>query len=260
MGVAIRLTNVSKAFKVEGKRAPLLSVLKGAVQRKKPEDVRFSLRDVNLTIRRGERVGLIGNNGAGKTSLLKLIAGLYQPTCGKIQVNGEIAFLAGFGIGMLDDLSVAENIFLYGAIYGVARATTRKNLREIVDWAGLSEFVDTKFKHLSSGMKTRLAFSTTRYFDADIYLLDEALSAGDQDFRKKCEQVFDSYKHTARTMVIASHTMAFLEQFCDKTIWLDKGRLVTFGPTEEIIRRYAPTTPDLADGQKPVAPPVEIGK
>ncbi len=254
MSDAIKIANVSKAFRMDVKRTPLIGMLKGAFKKKVSNNLRYSLRDINLTIRKGEKIGLIGHNGAGKTTMLKLIAGLYKPTSGEIHINGRISFLAGFGIGMLDELSVAENIFLYGAIYGISRTTTASNLDEIVAWAGLSEFVDTKFKHLSSGMKTRLAFSTTRYFDADIYLLDEAMSAGDQSFKQKCEKVFEDYKDSSRTLVVASHTMDFLLRFCNKTIWLDHGKLAAFGPTEEIVRQYAGPPGNGEDGAKQDAP------
>lgn len=238
METVIQLADVSKAFRVDTGRTPLVGLLSGAFGNSQEKRFRYSLHNLNLTITKGERVGLVGNNGAGKTTLLKLIAGLYAPTSGRIMVKGRITFLAGFGIGMVDEMTVAENAFLYAAIYGVDRDEIEANLEEIVSWAGLTEFVQTRFKHLSDGMKIRLAFSTTRYFDADIYLLDEALSAGDQSFRKKCEQVFLDYKKSARTMLIASHNMTFVEDFCDKTIWIEGGKLIAFGETKEVIANY----------------------
>lgn len=238
MGSVIQLTDVCKVFNPDTGRTPLLGVLKGVFGNGQPSQQRYSLCNVNLTICDGERIGLIGNNGAGKTTLLKLIAGLYRQTSGQIRVNGRITFLAGFGIGMLDEMNVVDNVYLYAAIYGVDRERVRVNLDEIISWAGLDEFRQAKFKHLSSGMKVRLAFSTTRYFDADIYLLDEALSAGDQSFRKKCEQVFVEYGEKHRTMLTASHNMAFIEEHCEKTIWVENGEIMAFGETAEVVAKY----------------------
>ena len=189
MKAAIRLENVSKLFRKDEGRAPLIGILRNALRGKRVCDYHRALQDLSLTIEKGDRVGLVGGNGAGKTTLMKLIAGLYPPTSGIVEVQGRINFLAGFGIGMLDELTVVENAMLYAAIYGVERKKLEANLDEIVSWAGLEGFQQTLFKHLSAGMKVRLAFSTYRYFDGDIFLMDEALSAGDQDFRKKCHQV-----------------------------------------------------------------------
>jgi len=187
-------------------------------------------------------VGMCGykllSETAGKTTLMKLIAGLYPPTSGVIEVEGRINFLAGFGIGMLDELSVVENAMLYAAIYGVERKRLEANLDEIVSWAGLEGFQQTLFKHLSAGMKVRLAFSTYRYFDGDIFLMDEALSAGDQDFRKKCHQVLLNQRETNRTMVIASHNTPFIREFCNKTLWIEHGQLKAYGATDDVVQRY----------------------
>ena len=218
MGSVIQLTDVSKAFNPGIGRTPLLGVLKSVLGIGQLSQQHYAIRNLNLKINDGERIGLIGNNGAGKTTLLKLIAGLYKQTSGQVRVKGRITFLAGFGIGMLDEMNVVDNVYLYAAIYGLDRERVRVNLDEIISWAGLEDFRQAKFKHLSSGMKVRLAFSTTRYFDADIYLLDEALSTGDQSFRKKCDQVFVEYRKKRLTMLAASHNMAFIEEHCDKTL------------------------------------------
>ncbi len=250
MSSVIQLTDVSKVFKPGIGRTSLLGVLKSVVGKGQPSPLHYSLRNVSLEIKDGERVGLIGNNGAGKTTLLKLIAGLYQQTSGQIRVNGRITFMAGFGVGMLDEMSVVDNVYLYAAIYGVDRGIVRANLDEIISWAGLDDFRQAKFKHLSSGMKVRLAFSTTRYFDADIYLLDEALSAGDQSFRKKCEQVFVEYREKSRTMLTSSHNMTFIEKHCEKTIWVEHGKIMAFDETADVVARYVAGSGTEAGDQK----------
>jgi ABC-type polysaccharide/polyol phosphate transport system ATPase subunit len=238
MKAAIQLNHVSKLFSRDEGRAPLIGIMRNMFSSKRACDYHHALRDLSLTIEKGDRVGLIGGNGAGKTTLMKLIAGLHPPTSGSIEVEGRISFLAGLGIGMLDELTVVENASLYAAIYGVERRTFEANLDEIVSWAGLEDFQHTLFKHLSAGMKVRLAFSTYRYFEGDIFLMDEALSAGDQNFRKKCHQVLFDQRDTNRTMVIASHNTQFIEEFCNKTLWIEHGQLNAYGATDEIVQRY----------------------
>jgi ABC-type polysaccharide/polyol phosphate transport system ATPase subunit len=238
MKAAIHLDNVSKLFSRDQRRAPLVGVLKNLWGHKRAGNYHHALQNLSLRVEKGDRVGLIGGNGAGKTTLMKLMAGLYPPTSGSVEVEGRINFLAGFGIGMLDQLTVVENAMLYAAIYGVERKTIEANLDEIVGWAGLEEFQNTLFKHLSAGMKVRLAFSTYRYFDGDIFLMDEALSAGDQNFRKKCHQVLLDQRDTNRTMVIASHNTPFIREFCNKALWIEHGQLKAYGATDDIVESY----------------------
>ena len=237
-GVVI-LKNISKSFSVDISRPSTYTVIKNLFSRNGHYSRSFNaLKDINVEIERGESVGLIGNNGAGKTTLLKTIAGLYRPDNGEVVINGEVNFLAGFGIGMVDELSVTENIYLYGAIYGMDRDKIHQNFDDIVEWAELQNFTGAKLKTLSTGMRTRLAFSVTRFIAADIYLLDEALSAGDKSFRQKCERVFESYKPDKKTLIISTHNMEFVKKFCTKTLWLHKGILMDFGDTETVLKKY----------------------
>jgi ABC-type polysaccharide/polyol phosphate transport system ATPase subunit len=239
MDPIICLESASKRFRKGDGRAPLISLVRGALGYRGESASYCSLQDINLRIERGDKVGLIGSNGAGKTTLLKIIAGLYPPSSGKVEVHGTVSFLAGFGTGMLDELTVIENATLYSAIYGVERNMLEENLDEILAWAGLEEFRHTLFKHLSAGMKVRLAFSTYRYFHADVFLMDEALSAGDQVFQKKSHDILLKQKFSERTMVIASHNSPFIENFCNKVIWLEQGQLQAFGTPEEVVASYS---------------------
>jgi ABC-2 type transport system ATP-binding protein len=198
----------------------------------------FALRQINLDVRRGDKVAVVGNNGSGKTTLLKLIAGLYRPTEGRIYVAGKVLLLRGVGTGMLDELSVAENLFLYGIIYGMDRSSIEEKFDEVLEWAELTDFASAELRTLSSGMRARLAFSLVRHFDTDIFLLDEAFSVGDKDFREKYEEVFRNQKNGDRTYLIATHDLDFARLFCAKTIWLEKGRLMAFGETEAVLEEY----------------------
>jgi homopolymeric O-antigen transport system ATP-binding protein len=205
----------------------------------------FALRGINLTVSRGEKIALVGNNGSGKTTLLRLIAGLYRPTHGRVDVDGRVLLLRGVGTGMVDELSVAENLFLYGVIYGMERSSIQEKFDEVMEWAELKDFASAELRTLSSGMRARLAFSLARHFDTDVFLLDEAFAVGDKDFRAKYEEVFRNQKNGDRTYVIATHDLDFARLFCAKTIWLQKGRLMAFGETEKVLQQY--TAPLHAD-------------
>ena len=198
----------------------------------------MALNDITIDLFRGEKIGIIGNNGSGKTTLLKVIAGLYGPSGGKLYVDGDVSFLAGFGIGMVDELSVVENVFLYGAIYGMERHKIKQNLHEIIEWADLQGFEKSKLKTLSAGMTTRLAFSAVRHIEADTFLIDEALSAGDKNFRRKCHDFFERSKQNDKTFVVATHDLDFVKMFCTRTLWLHKGRQMAFGETGDVLKAY----------------------
>lgn len=198
----------------------------------------FALRDITLDVRRGDKIALIGSNGSGKTTLLKLVAGLYRPTRGRIVIDGRMLLLRGVGTGMVDELSVADNLYLYGIIYGMDRLSIEEKFDEVLDWGELTDFASAELRTLSSGMRARLAFSLTRHFDTDIFLLDEAFAVGDKDFREKYEEVFRSQKNGDRTYLIATHDLEFARLFCEKTLWLHKGRLMAFGETSGVLDQY----------------------
>jgi ABC-type polysaccharide/polyol phosphate transport system ATPase subunit len=242
---AVQVQNVTKAFPSDSQRATVYRALrKQILGTAHPSHTFRALSDINFQVLRGEKIGIIGNNGSGKTTLLKVIAGLYQPSEGEVRTSGDLTLLAGLGIGMVDELSVEENVFLYGAIYGMDREHIETRLAEIIDWAELQDFAGAKLKTLSSGMRTRLAFSTTRYLEKDIYLLDEALTAGDTTFQQKCEAVFHEYKKTKKTFLISTHDMNFVKTFCTKTLWLHKGRQVEFGDPAHVVEQYEESNRD----------------
>jgi ABC-type polysaccharide/polyol phosphate transport system ATPase subunit len=234
----IHLEDVSKSFNGLKLRRMIRVVRKYLSSNGSGFEPYFALHQINLDVRRGDKIAVIGNNGSGKTTLLKLIAGLYRPTQGRIDVEGRVLLLRGVGTGMLDALSVAENLFLYGIIYGMERSSIQQKFDEVLEWAELTDFASAELRTLSSGMRARLAFSLTRHFDTDIFLLDEAFSVGDKDFKEKYEEVFRSHKNGERTYLIATHDLDFASMFCAKTIWLHKGRLMAFGETEKVLGQY----------------------
>lgn len=197
-----------------------------------------ALKGISFDIPKGERIAIIGNNGSGKTTLLKTIAGLYQPNKGEIFVSGKMVLLAGLGIGMVGDLTIEENLYLYGAIYGMNREIIRSKFEDILEWAELTEFMHSQLKTLSTGMKTRIAFSAARHIDADVFLMDEALSAGDKDFRHKCEDYFEQCKGNGKTFVVATHNLSFVQGFCSKALWLKKGNLMAYDDIDKVLDLY----------------------
>jgi len=239
MNYAIKADGVYKTFLVDRYHATLYRIFKRKLLGRslRPKTI-TALNDINFEIHEGENVAIVGNNGSGKTTLLKVIAGLYRPNKGCLSVNGKITVLSGLGLGMYDELSVEENMYLYGMIYGLRREIIRKNFHEIIEWAELQNFTGAKFKTLSSGMKARLAFSVTRHMESDILLFDEALSAGDKDFRDKCNAVFKDYINKGVTLIVATHNTTFVKNFCQKTLWLRKGHQMAFEKTEEVLPKY----------------------
>jgi ABC-type polysaccharide/polyol phosphate transport system ATPase subunit len=201
-----------------------------------------ALDGIDLDVRGGEMVGLVGDNGAGKTTLLKTVAGLYRPTGGRVEVRGEVALLAGLGVGMIDELSVTENIYLYGAVCGIPRRTITERFADIVAWAELDQFVEAELRTLSRGMQTRLAFAIAMHIGSDLLLMDEAFSTGDARFQDKCDAFFRGARMSGRTALVATHNLEFVREFCGRTVWLHKGRQMAFGATAPVLAEYAEAT------------------
>jgi lipopolysaccharide transport system ATP-binding protein len=236
MSDVIALEGVKKMFARQRNPASVYRALRRSISR--TAEMTVAIDDLTLAIAAGEKIGVIGDNGSGKTTLLKLIAGLYQPTAGRLAVRGAMTLVAGLGIGMVDEATVEENLFLYGAIYGLERIEMRERIAEILEWAELSEFRAAKLKTLSTGMRSRLAFSAMRHVDTDIYLMDEVLSAGDIHFARKCESVFAAVKRGPKTFVVATHNVGFARQFCDRVLWMHRGRMRAFGDPDSVTGEY----------------------
>ncbi len=186
-------------------------------------------KDVSLTLYRGDMLGIIGSNGAGKSTLLKAISGIMVPTEGHVTINGKIAALLELGSGFDGDMTVKENTYLRGAMLGYTKKFMNETYDAIIKFAELEEFQNTPFKHLSSGMKSRLAFSIASLVRPDILILDEVLSVGDGSFRQKSEEKMKSIINGGATTILVSHSMAQVRSMCNKILWLDRGKQVVFG-------------------------------
>ncbi|MDE5569499.1 MAG: ABC transporter ATP-binding protein [Ruminococcus sp.] len=235
----IELNNISVSYIVGdfsniGLKDVIIQKLKGTYTQKE-----FSaLNDINFSIEEGELLGIVGTNGAGKSTLCKVISGIMRPTKGTMAVRGNIASLLELGTGFDGDLTVKENTFLRGAMLGYTRDFMNETYESIIEFAELKEFEDRKFSHLSSGMKSRLAFSIACLVKPEILILDEVLSVGDGAFRQKSEKKMLEIISSGATTLLVSHSLAQIRRMATKVLWLDKGRQVDFGETEEICDKY----------------------
>jgi ABC-type polysaccharide/polyol phosphate transport system ATPase subunit len=205
--------------------------------RKKKEQF-WALQHVSFTVARGETVGIIGHNGAGKSTILKLLANITAPTSGQMIINGRLSALIEVGSGFHPELTGRENIFLNGAILGMRRAEIAAKLDSIVDFAGVRPFLDVPVKRFSSGMYVRLGFSIASHLDPDILLLDEVLAVGDAAFQEKCLSRIEALRRAGTTIVFISHDLAAVERICDRVILLRRGEVASTGTPREIIAEY----------------------
>lgn len=237
---AIRLDNVSlirrtqEEFSYDLKKT-ILSVLEGKYR--KPSK-RCVLDDISLVVEAGEKVGIIGSNGSGKSTLLKVICRILEPTTGKVRVKGTIAPLIELGAGFDSDMSVVDNIILYGVMLGFSEQEMRRRVPEILEFAELEEYISVPVKALSSGMVARLGFAIATDIQPDILILDEVLSVGDESFKNKSKQRIDRFWQDHATILLVSHDLTFLQKSCERIIWLEKGRVRSIGNPEEIVQAY----------------------
>lgn len=238
---AVALRGVSKRFYFYEHRTS--SLREWFIRRvlRRPIHVRraaFTLHDVDLTIDRGEAVALLGRNGSGKSTVLRLIAGIYQPSSGTVGTEGRITAVIELGAGFHPELTGAENIALYAAVLGLTRKELAERYDDIVEFAAIPDLPDTPLKYYSSGMEARLAFSVAVCLQPDILLLDEVLAVGDQAFRQRCLERLRQYHARGGTLILVSHELEQLRELCSRGVWLDEGRIVADGPIDEVLARY----------------------
>jgi ABC-type polysaccharide/polyol phosphate transport system ATPase subunit len=213
--------------------------------------VHWALRDLTFDLRRGESLGLVGRNGAGKTTSLRLLAGITRPTLGRVTTSGRVASLLNVGAGFHPELTGRENVLLNGVILGLTRAEVRARYDAIVDFAGLdSVFMDTPVKHFSSGMYARLAFSVAVHVEPDLLLIDEVLSVGDAAFQdRSLRRMLDFRDQGRAAIVFVSHNLAAVELMCQRAIWLERGSVGAAGSTSDVLRAYLDAVDDAGDEQ-----------
>ncbi|WP_404431823.1 ABC transporter ATP-binding protein [Microbacterium lacus] len=218
-------------------RRSLKDLFAGAKRRTRPGEF-WALRDVSFDVRPGDSIGVVGRNGQGKSTLLKLVAGVLLPDEGAVTVSGGVAPLIEITGGFVGDLTVRENVRLAAGLHGMSRAEVDGRFDGIIAFAEIDEFVDMPYKHLSNGMKVRLAFSVVSQLDEPILLVDEVLAVGDRAFREKCYMRIDELLAEGRTLFFVSHNEKDLRRFCTRGLYLDKGRLAMDAPIAEVLDRY----------------------
>ena len=199
----------------------------------------WALRDVNLEISRGEIFGVVGRNGAGKTTLLRVLARVLDPTAGRVRVYGRVAPLLELGGGFHAELTGRENVHLYASLLGFSRRERQERFQSIVEFAELGEFMDAPLRTFSTGMVARLGFAVAASGPAEVMLVDEALSVGDERFQEKCLARMDEYRRRGSTIVFVTHALGTAKEICDRAAWLEDGRVRRVGPAAEVIDTYA---------------------
>jgi len=235
----IELNDVWKMFRLYRERSnmlkeAILNLFRGGDK----YDEFWALKGVAFSVQKGESIGIIGKNGAGKSTIFKLMSKVMTPDRGEIKVRGKISPLIELEAGLHPELTGLENIYLNGAIYGMNKEAVDEKLEEIIDFSALGQFIHVPIRTYSSGMHARLGFSLAVNVNADILLIDEALAVGDTEFRKKCYDKIKQLKDNGVTSVYVSHNLQTVVEICDWTLWLDKGEIRMEGKPEEVVRAY----------------------
>lgn len=237
-GLAIRVDTLGVRFRRNRRgRRSFKDLFAGAKRRTRPGEF-WALRDVSFTVEHGEAIGVVGRNGQGKSTLLKLVAGVLLPDEGTVTVSGGVAPLIEITGGFVGDLTVRENVRLTAGLHGMPRAEVTRRFDGIINFAELHDFVDTPYKHLSNGMKVRLAFSVVSQLEEPVLLVDEVLAVGDKAFREKCYRRIDELLAEGRTLFFVSHNERDLRRFCTRGLYLDKGKLAMDASIGEVLDRY----------------------
>jgi ABC-type polysaccharide/polyol phosphate transport system ATPase subunit len=226
------LTNVSKKYILHHEKPTLADSFF------KAKEEFWALKNVTLKINKGDKLGIIGSNGAGKSTLLKIMCGITYPSSGQLTVTGRIASLINLEAGFEQDLTGEENIYLNGLLLGMSKEEIKKNFNNIIKFSGIKKFIDSQLHTYSSGMKLRLGFSVAVHSDPDILITDEILAAGDEDFKKKSFAKMQEFFKAEKTIVVVSHNLETVNHLCQKTLWLDKGKIKALGETKKIISQY----------------------
>lgn len=220
-----------------GARRNFKDLFAGRVRRARANEF-WALRNVSFDVQVGEAIGVVGRNGQGKSTLLKLVAEVILADEGSVAVGGGVAPLIEITGGFVDDLTVRDNVFLTAGLHGMSRAEITAQFDEIIAFAEIADFIDTPYKHLSSGMKVRIAFAVISRLEEPIILVDEVLAVGDRAFREKCYRRIEELLAGGRTLFFVSHNEGDLRRFCTRGLYLDKGALVLDGPIDEVLQRY----------------------
>ena len=238
----IIVENVTKTFNVYLDKANTVKEKLLFLFSRSKKEKRVVLKDISLKIKEGECVALIGTNGSGKSTLLKLMTKIIYPNAGRIETNGKLTSLLELGAGFHPDFSGRENIYFNASIFGLTRKEIDNRLNDIIEFSELGHYIDNPVRTYSSGMYMRLAFSVAINVDADILLIDEILSVGDEHFQNKCFEKMQELKKQGKTMVFVTHSMESVKKLCNRAIWLKDGKIIKDGNTHEVVEEYVKAT------------------
>ena len=236
--LAIQVNNISKTFKIPHEK---ITSLRGAfvnLFKKNSYEEFKALDDVSFEVKKGEFFGIIGRNGSGKSTLLKILAGIYEADKGKARINGLISPFLELGIGFNPELSGRDNVYLNASVLGLSKKQIDKKFDDIVRFSELERFIDQKLKNYSSGMQVRLAFSVAIHANRDILLMDEVLAVGDVNFQSKCLTEFSKYRHLGKTVILVTHDILTVQQYCDRAMLLRNGKISMIGNPEKVGNEY----------------------
>ena len=245
--VAVSVKNIHKDFILPQSKNTSLKQVAVNIVRQNNKVTQKVLDNVSFDIHKGDFFGIVGRNGSGKSTLLKLIAGVYTPTGGSVEVNGGLTPFIELGVGFNPELSGRDNVYLNGALLGFTRKQMDEMYNEIVDFAELGPFMDQKLKNYSSGMQVRLAFSIAIKAKNDILIFDEVLAVGDEAFQRKCLDVFERYKAEKQTVILVSHDMETVKQYCNKAVLIHEGKILTQGDPAQIAFKYSALNQENVD-------------
>ena len=236
---AVSVKNISKKFKLfHEKRDSIYESAAGFFQKKRHSEILQALDDVSFNVKHGEIFGIIGRNGDGKTTLLRIISKIYSPDSGSVDVKGRVIPVLSLGLGFHPELTAISNVYQSSILLGFKKEDITKRIAEIIKFAELERFADTKVKNFSSGMQLRLAFATSVLVDPDILIVDEVLAVGDVNFQKKCLDTIMSFKKRGKAIIFVSHSMAEISNFCDTVMFLKEGKVGNIGSPAESIAAY----------------------
>lgn len=260
--MAVQVEHIWKTFQIPHERRTTLFENLASMMKPMKYETFTVLKDISFEVDEGECVGIIGDNGSGKSTLLKIIANILRPTRGTVRIKGKMTPFLELGVGFQPDLTVRENVGVYATVMGLSKRQIKDRTDDVIGFAGLGKFEDTKLKNLSSGMQVRLAFSTAIQTEPDVLLVDEVLAVGDMEFQQKCFDVFNRYRKEGVTILFVSHDLGSVRRFCDRTLLLGGGEQRAFGGTGEILDRYVYGAREESKDQKEIekqdAKPIEL--
>ena len=236
---SINVTNVSKKFRLyHEKRSTIYESIIGSINRKPHYETLQVLDDISFNVKKGESFGIVGRNGSGKTTLLRILSKIYQPDSGSIETIGTVVPVLALGLGFHPELTAITNIYQSSILLGIAKKQITEKIDDIIKFAGLEKFADTKIKNFSSGMAMRLAFATAIQVDPDILLLDEVISVGDINFQKKSFDMMVNFKKRGKSIIVVSHDSNDIKKLCDKVMFLKDGSVDMIGKPADVLHSY----------------------